>query len=77
MPKITDIAGATLFVFPNDHPPPHIHVRYQGKAVRLRIVDAASMDPNREFPVRVLRDAQDWLLANQDKAIKQWDIYHS
>ena len=77
MPKLTDLAGATIFVFPNDHPPPHIHVRYQGKGVRLRIVDAASMDPPRDFPYRVLRDVQDWLLANQDKAIEQWDIYHS
>ena len=77
MPKIIDIAGATLFVFPNDHPPPHIHVRYQGRAVRLRIVDAGLMDPTRDFPVRVLRDAQDWLATNQDKAIRLWDIYHS
>ena len=77
MPKLTDHAGATLFVFPNDHPPPHIHVRYQGNSVRLRIVDAESMDPRRDFPYRVLRDAQDWLLANQDKAIKQCDTYHS
>ena len=77
MPKIIDLAGATLFVFPNDHPPPHIHVRYQGQAIRLRIVDAVSMDPHRAFPVRVLRDAQDWLTANQDRAITLWDTDHS
>jgi hypothetical protein len=75
--KIIDIAGATLFGFPNDHPPPYIHVRYLSKAVRLRTLDAVSMAPQREFPVRVLRDAQDWLSANQDQAIEIWDIFHS
>ncbi len=77
MPKIIDIAGATIFVFPNDHPPPHVHVRCQGQAIRLRIMDAQSMDPNRDFPVRVLRDARDWLLANRDRTAKQWAMYHS
>ena len=77
MPKLIDLTGATLFVFPNDHPPPHIHVRFQGQAVRLRISDARLLDTQRDFPVRVLRDAQAWLMDNQDKATRLWATCHT
>ena len=77
MPKIIDIAGATIFVFPNDRPPPHVHVRHQGQAVRLRIADARLMNANPEFPARVLREARDWLTDNKDKAARLWAMYHS
>lgn len=75
MPKIADIAGATVFVFPNDHPPPHVHAHYQGHAVRLRIVDAVALDRAPGFPPRVLRDVRAWLSANRDLAIEARAAY--
>lgn len=75
MPKIADISGAAVFVFPNDHPPPHVHVRFQGAAVRLRITDAALLDPAPAFPARVLRDARAWLRQNRDCAAEAWAAY--
>lgn len=77
MPKIAEFAGATGFVFPNDHPPPHVHVRFQGKAVRLRITDAVPLDKAPDFPARVLRDARTWLLQNRDRAAEAWGAYHA
>ena len=42
--------GDRLFVFPNDHPPPpHVHVRFQNLAVRLRITDAVPLDAAPDF----------------------------
>jgi hypothetical protein len=76
MPKIADVAGAAEFVFPNDHPPPHMHVRFQGAAVRLRITDATPLDQVSTFPTRVLRDARNWLLQNRDRAAEVWAAYH-
>jgi Domain of unknown function (DUF4160) len=76
MPKIADIAGAAVFVFPNDHPPPHVHVRFQGIAVRLRIADARPLDAAPAFPPRVLRDARAWLLQHRDMAADVWAAYH-
>jgi hypothetical protein len=77
MPKIAEIAGATVFVFPNDHPPPHVHVRFQGAAVRLRITDAVPLDRVPAFPSRVLRDVRGWLLQNRDRAAEAWAAYHA
>lgn len=76
MPKIADVSGAGVFVFPNDHHPPHVHVRYHDRAVRLRIEDAALMDPDRGVPARIVREARDWLLDNQAKAAEIWARYH-
>jgi hypothetical protein len=76
VPKIADIAGAAVLVFPNDHPPPHVHVHYQGRAIRLRIVDAAPLDRAPGFPPRVLRDVTAWLFGNRDLAIQAWAAFH-
>ena len=76
MPKIADIAGAVVFVFPSDHPPPHVHVRFQGVAVRLRITDAQPLDAVPPFPLRILRDVRAWLLRHRDVAADAWAQYH-
>jgi hypothetical protein len=76
MPKIADIAGATVFVFPNDHPPPHVHVRFQGVTVRLRITDGVPLDAAAAFPPRILRDVRTWLLRHRDVAAEVWATYH-
>ncbi len=77
MPKIADVSGAGVFIFVNDHAPPHVHVRYQDRAVRLRIADGALMDVRFGLPDRILRDAREWLLQNQSKAAEIWARYHS
>ncbi len=76
MPKIAEVAGATVFVFPNDQPPPHVHVRFQGVTVRMRITDAEPLDQAATFPPGVLRDARGWLLQNRDRAAEVWAAYH-
>jgi Domain of unknown function (DUF4160) len=68
--------GGHLFVFPNDHPPPHVHVRFQGVAVRLRITDGVLLDAAPAFPPRVLRDVRTWLLRHRDVAAEAWTTYH-
>jgi hypothetical protein len=76
MPKIADIAGAAVYVFPNDHPPPYVHARFQGVTVRLRITDALPLEPVHAFPPRVLRDVRSWLLRHRDVAADAWAAYH-
>jgi hypothetical protein len=74
--KIADIAGATVYVFPDDHPPRHVHVRFQGVTVRLRITDALPLEPAPAFPPRVLRDVRSWLLRHRDEAADACAAYH-
>jgi hypothetical protein len=77
MPKIADVSGASVFIFVNDHAPPNVHVRYQDRAVRLRIEDGALMDRRYGLPDRILRSARAWLSENQSKAAETWARYHS
>lgn len=76
MPNIGQVGGATIKVYPNDHPPPHVHVFYQGREVRLRISDAQPLDDVDAFHARVLKDVQDWLLNNRGIAAEVWAKYH-
>jgi hypothetical protein len=76
MPNIAQVSGASVHVFPNDHPPPHVHALHQGRAARLRISDASVMDFSRGFPAGVLRDVRAWLLENRDHAAAAWARYH-
>ena len=76
MPRIAQVAGSSVHVVPNDHPPPHVHALYQGRAVLLRISDGTVMDFARGFPAGVLRDVRTWLLENRDHAAAAWTRYH-
>ena len=76
MPKIAEIAGAAVFVFPNDQPPPHVHVRYQGRVMRLRISDARVLDAGPGLPPRIRRAVVAWLLDNRGFAAEAWARYH-
>lgn len=38
MPSICQFKGASIYVYPNDHPPPHIHVRKDNKDAEIEIL---------------------------------------
>jgi Domain of unknown function (DUF4160) len=76
MPRVAEIAGAAVFVFPNDHPPPHVHARYQRRVMRLRISDALTLDAGPGLPPRIRRAVVTWLLENRDVAAEAWARYH-
>ena len=45
MPKIADDGKYTIRVHVrNEHPPPHVHVYYDGKVVRVSLYDLRVMD---------------------------------
>ena len=78
MPIIGEVSGATIKVYTNDHPPPHVHVFYQGQAVRLKITDGDKVQKDEpELPARIMRDVRQWLAENRDKAATTWAKYHS
>jgi hypothetical protein len=76
MPKIAQISGVSIHVFPNDHPPPHVHAFHQGRAARFRISDATLMDEAPGFPVGRFRDVRAWLLVNRGAASVARARYH-
>ena len=76
MATLGTVAGAAIKVYVNDHPPPHVHVLYQGQEVRLKISDATLLDPVGRFPPRIPREARAWLLRRRDRAALIWSYDH-
>ena len=40
MPKLLDSEGVRVYIYPDDHPPPHVHAYWAGEAVKIAIEDA-------------------------------------
>ncbi len=52
-PTVLRQAGYQFIIFPNDHPPPHVHVRRAGDAARVRL-DPVEILHNQGFNTREL-----------------------
>jgi hypothetical protein len=63
MPTLLRENGFRFFFYPNDHPPPHVHVEYGGGAARFEL-DPVRMTDNDAMRPRDLARAKDMVRAN-------------
>lgn len=50
MPRLTYFYGISIYLYYEDHPPPHVHARYSGHEARIAIRDGDIIEgflPNR------------------------------
>ena len=60
-------------VYTNDHPPPHVHVKFGGQEVRISLDNGEFMDEPPRHKRRPILDAY----ARHVEVIRQmWDDYH-
>lgn len=71
MPRISEFYGIVIWMYHNEHEPPHFHAQYGGYWVRIRIDTLAAMD--RGFPRRALRLVQEWARLHQDELLVNWN----
>lgn len=76
MPEVARIAGAVIKINTREHPPPHVHVYYQGREVRLKIADGVALNPTDRFHAGVLTAVRQWLAGNRHIAANMWAKYH-
>jgi hypothetical protein len=75
MPTVLRVEGFVFSFYPNDHEPPHVHVRYAGSRVVIeieseRIRDVAGLsDADVAYARRLVRTHREALLA-------AWDAVH-
>ena len=64
-----------IFMYYNDHAPPHVHVRYQGdiRSYRLEIRSRNWLQPGKILPTSLRRLIEDWVEAHEDELIRQWN----
>ena len=41
MPKLLDSEGVQVYIYPDDHPPPHVHAYWAERAVQIAIADGS------------------------------------
>ena len=71
MPIISYFFGIYVRMYHDDHPPPHVHVEYQGHEA---FVDIASGDIVKgSLPRKAAKLVKEWCLDRQGELMANWD----
>jgi len=71
MPTISMFFGFVVQMYWNDHPPPHIHVYYQGLEALVRISDGEIYLG--ELPRGARRLIRDWVDRHRAELLANWE----
>ena len=75
-PTVLREDGYQVKIYPNDHPPAHVHVVRAGKEARVGL-DPIVVYNNWGFNNRELSKIQDIIEENQSLLLAEWDNYHA
>ncbi len=70
MPKISEFFGIKVFMFHQDHPPPHFHARYAEFEATIRIDDGSVL--RGRLPPRALGLVIEWAALHRDELSENW-----
>lgn len=71
MPIISTFLGITIRMYFGDHPPPHIHVAYQGFEALVRIDTGKVIHGH--LPARVRHLVAEWIMLRKPDIISNWN----
>jgi hypothetical protein len=69
MPEISRFYGIIIYMFFQDHNPPHFHVKYQSYEATINIEDGIVRG---EMPRRALRLIFEWLDLHKSELLENW-----
>lgn len=72
MPTICKFYGITIMIFNNDHPPPHIHIRYGNANACVRIDNGSILEG--KFPRKQLNLVKEWVTKNRESLVENWNL---
>lgn len=70
MPLIALVSGVRIEIYYGDHPPPHIHARFDGQLAQIEIRNANLMRGS--LPKPKLRDVLVWAAKREEKLLTAW-----
>ena len=71
MPEISRFLGIIVFMYFNEHNPPHIHVKYNDF---YGIIDIRSFNLlEGQFPARVRGLVEEWMELHQHELLSMWE----
>ena len=71
MPTLAIIDGISILMWPNDHPPPHFHVRFADRTGKFDI--AAGCMIKGTLDRKTVKKVQAWTIANQAMLLRAWN----
>jgi uncharacterized protein DUF4160 len=72
MSMIGKVDTAKIYMYPNDHPPPHFHVLF---AEYRAVIDIQTMKLSRgDLPKAKLRAIMKWAKPRQAKLLEAWNL---
>ena len=74
MPEICCFYGISIYMYMDDHNPPHFHVKYQEYEAIVTIEDGIVTG---SLPRRALRLIYEWLDMHKEELIKNWELLSS
>lgn len=72
MPRISEFYGIIVFMYWNDHNPPHLHAVYGDQEVLININDFSVYAG--EIPGRALGLLMEWIFINKEALLRNWDL---
>ncbi len=71
MPEIARFYGIIVYMFFNDHEPPHFHVKYQDFEATINIENEIVRG---EIPRRAIKLIFEWLDLHKDELMENWKL---
>ena len=75
MPLISEFFGITIYMYYDDHNPPHFHAVYGGETALISIIDGSIFKGT--FPIKQSRMVQAWCEIHRDELMRNWELYKS
>lgn len=70
MPEISKFYGILIYMYVDDHNPPHFHVIHEGEEAMIDIKDGHITG---SLPRRALRLVYEWLDLHKDELLENWE----
>ena len=71
-PRISEFFGIQIYMYWNDHNPPHFHVKYQDYNCYIAITDLKILEGN--LPPKIEKLVLSWAELYQEALLEDWEI---
>lgn len=71
MPEISRFLGIVIYIFSDEHNPPHFHAKYGEFTISVEIESGITKG---NFPKKALNAVRKWLKINQKELLEDWKL---
>lgn len=72
MPLISEFYGISVYMYYEDHNPPHFHASYAGKTILVDIINGCVLQGC--LPSKQVKLVLAWCEIHRDELVKNWEL---